>query len=479
MSNFIRLKEYPKAITQYTSLLLENPSNTKWLINRALAYFHNHEYLKSIHDCKDILKIEKYHTKAHWRLGRCYEITQQWELAWKAYLKIYNIREAKEKILSLRPFIMGSHFINVEQSLNISNPNFCVTNFEHERGLMACRYIRKNNIILSIHIDKLITETSGRNTTWGKIFKSHESNIQDEFLVYLVFSLIHRLIQTPNDPYMLTMPNNTLSMPFFWTQEQLSVLGSSYIQDQIKERKQNAIDIYNILEKNIPDILNSTSQDRFLYLMSLVSTRNFTVKVGDSLERLMVPFADMMNHHEQPNTKWFFNNDINSFQMDATQDIELGDMLYDSYGDRDNAVLMSVYGFSLPMNKFDRVRIMPSVFLYRDGAITNKQFNTFRKHFTGTPQDIERSLLKYIRGRIEILQYPTTLEQDEEWLKTNEKYTPEYFIRLALVSEKHILKEWTTIIDECLGTPTKRQRRKWKSGTNERIYLKLIWSKFK
>ena len=100
---------------------------------------------------------------------------------------------------------------------------------------MACRHIRKNNIILSIHIDKLITETSGRNTTWGKIFKSHESNIQDEFLVYLVFSLIHRLIQTPNDPYMLTMPNNTLSMPFFWTQEQLSVLGSSlYSRPKLK-----------------------------------------------------------------------------------------------------------------------------------------------------------------------------------------------------------------------------------------------------
>ena len=81
----------------------------------------------ALQNYKCSLKIEKYHTKAHWRLGRCYEITRQWELAWKAYLNIYNIQEAKEKILSLRPFIMGSHFINVEQSLNISNPNFCVT----------------------------------------------------------------------------------------------------------------------------------------------------------------------------------------------------------------------------------------------------------------------------------------------------------------------------------------------------------------
>ena len=260
-------KQYSEAISEYTSLIDKSPSDTKLLINRALAYFHSKKYIEAIQDCKDILNIEKYHTKAHWRLARCYEMTQQWEKAWKSYLNISNIHEAKEKILSLRPFMMGPHFTNVEESLNISNPKFCVTNFEYERGLMASQFIRKNNVILSIHIDKLITETSGKNTDWGKIFKLHESNIQDAFLVYLVFSLIHRIIQTPNDPYMLTMPNDTSSMPFFWTKEQLSIFGPSYIKEQIELRKQNAIDIYNILTEHIPDLTKTTSQDRFLYLM--------------------------------------------------------------------------------------------------------------------------------------------------------------------------------------------------------------------
>lgn len=479
MSFHMKTQNYSEAILEYNSKLLETPNNPKLLINRALAFFHQKKYIDSIQDCKQILKRETYHVKAYWRLGRCYECTQQWELAWKCYLHISNIKEVKEKMLNLRPLIMGPHFTTLEQKMQLSDPSFCITNLNNDRGLIACKPIRKNDIVLNIGLDSLITESFGRATPWGKLFAPYEKDINDEFLVYLVFSLTSRILQMPDDPYMLSMPNDTSHMPFFWSDQQLAIFGTSYIAEQIKMRKQNAMDIYNILQEKIPDFTIATSQDKFLYLMSLVSTRNFTVSINGKIERLMVPFADMMNHHGNPNTKWFFNDQKKSFQIQATQDIELGDMLFDSYGDRDNGLLMSVYGFSLPMNFYDKVRIIPFVFLHRNGALSSESFDKLRTHFKGTPQNIEKSILKYIRGRIETLQYPTTLEEDETWLSSNTDYTPEYFIRLALVSEKHILKEWSNIINECLGTPTKRQKRKWKSSKNERLYLKLIWSKFK
>jgi len=479
MTVFIRNRNYTAAISAYTSKLLETTNCPTTLTNRAFAYFHLQKYPEAICDCQQALEINKCYTKAWWRLGRCYEMTNQWELAWKTYIRIYKCKESQEKLIILRPLIMGPHFTKLEQLVNISTPSFCVSNMEKARGLIACKPIRDKSNILSIPIQNLITKTSGRKTPWGNAFQPFEKETKDSFLVYLVFALTQRLIQTPNDPYMLTMPNNTSSMPFFWSEEQLSRLGLSFIREQIIERKQNFVTIYEILQQHVSEFAALIPQQKFLYLISLTSTRNFTVLINHVKEQLMVPFADMINHRSCPNTHWFYNNEIDAFQLDATQDIEMGEMMYDSYGNRDNAFFMSVYGFSIPMNKFDRVRIMPSLFLHRDGNITNKQFTKYRTHFKGTPQEVERHLLTYIFDKIKSLSYPSSLKEDEEWLKTHTDYTPEYFIRVALVSEKHILKEWTNIIEECLGNPTKRQRKKWKSGKNERLYLKTIWSRFK
>ena len=479
MTVFIRNGNYIAAVSVYTSKLLETPHCPITLTNRAFAYFHLQKYSEAICDCQKALKINNFYTKAWWRLGRCYEITNRWELAWKTYIRIYKCNESREKILLLRPLIMGPHFTKLEQLVNISTPSFCVSNMEKARGLIACTPIRERGNILSIPQQKLITKTSGFKTTWGNTFQPFEKQIKDSFLVYLVFALTQRLIQTPNDPYMLTMPNNTSNMPFFWTKEQMSLLGLSFIREQMVERKQNFLNIYEILQQHVPEFALLIPQKKFLYLISLTSTRNFTVLINNVKEQLMVPFADMINHHANPNTHWYYNDETNTFHLDATQDIEMGEMMYDSYGNRDNAFFMSVYGFSIPMNKFDRVRIMPSLFLHRDGNITNKQFDKYRTHFKGTPQEVERHLLTYIYDRILELSYPSSLKEDEEWLKTHTEYTPEYFIHVALVSEKHILKEWINLIEECLGNPTKRQRKKWKSGKNERSYLKTVWSKFK
>jgi hypothetical protein len=60
--------------------------------------------------------------------------------------------------------------------------------------------------------------------------------------------------------------------------------------------------------------------------MTIVNSRNFTVKIDGIEHKVLVPFADMFNHSpSNPQANWKYDNSKNGFVMEALVDIEKGD----------------------------------------------------------------------------------------------------------------------------------------------------------
>ena len=81
-----------------------------------------------------------------------------------------------------------------------------------------------------------------------------------------------------------------------------------------------------------------------------VSSRIFGIKVNNKKTDCFAPLADMLNHRRPRQTQWFFSDEIKSFVIQAIQDIEKGEQVFDSYGKKCNSRFLLNYGFIVEKN---------------------------------------------------------------------------------------------------------------------------------
>lgn len=71
----------------------------------------------------------------------------------------------------------------------------------------------------------------------------------------------------------------------------------------------------------------------------------------------MVAYADMLNHKLPQQTQWLFDDDRDAFVILAKKDIPEGAEVFDSYGPKPNDTLLMNYGFVIPRNPDDVIRL--------------------------------------------------------------------------------------------------------------------------
>jgi histone-lysine N-methyltransferase SETD3 len=92
----------------------------------------------------------------------------------------------------------------------------------------------------------------------------------------------------------------------------------------------------------------------------------------------LVPYADMLNHKkgkegELTDTKWTFDDKLNSFTIVSQRVVQRGEEVYDSYGRKCNSRFFVNYGFSLDENEEDNEVIMKFSMDSRDPLYAMKQ----------------------------------------------------------------------------------------------------------
>ena len=82
----------------------------------------------------------------------------------------------------------------------------------------------------------------------------------------------------------------------------------------------------------------------------IISSRIFGISINNYKTDVLVPFADLLNHKRPRQTQWYYDNKIKSFVIQATEDIEQGKEIYDSYGKKTNGRFLLNYGFAIENN---------------------------------------------------------------------------------------------------------------------------------
>lgn len=153
--------------------------------------------------------------------------------------------------------------------------------------------------------------------------------------------------------YIKMLPSDYSNFPIFFKDKELEFLNGSPILNQIKEKLSDLKSDYNEIVNNtsfLKLIKNSTFED-FCKMRMAVSSRVFGIKTYGRKTDCLCPLADMINHKRPRQTQWYFSDNLDSFVMQAIDDIEEGCEIFDSYGKKCNSRFFLNYGFIIRNNE--------------------------------------------------------------------------------------------------------------------------------
>lgn len=95
-NELMKQEKYAEALDAYNKAIEIDKSNAVYYCNRAAAHSKLADYLNSIEDCKNALKIDPTYSKAWGRLGLAFLSNNQMEEAYEAYNKAISLEPSNE-----------------------------------------------------------------------------------------------------------------------------------------------------------------------------------------------------------------------------------------------------------------------------------------------------------------------------------------------------------------------------------------------
>jgi len=248
---------------------------------------------------------------------------------YKKYMKY------KSKYLSKLSDVNMLNFINWFDQNNGTSLLQIKKNTTYGRETLSKTDIQTDTNILEIPPDLLITT---------ELFD--QFNIKDFVLNNnkLTFLLMYLKKMNKFKEYISILPKSFSSIPLSWDKSQLDIIKNTSIYNKVIEKKTTLDKDYEDLFKLMKHILPFNKKE-YLWARLCVNSRNFSITKGNKNVNCLAPFADMLNHSSDKNTKWFFDNSINKFVVKATKFIPQNSIVTDTYGTRDAKTYLIWYGF--------------------------------------------------------------------------------------------------------------------------------------
>ena len=122
------------------------------------------------------------------------------------------------------------------------------------------------------------------------------------------------------------MPKDLAEFPIIFGEDDLKYLeGSLFLEIISKTKESLKSDCAKICE--IAPDFKEFSFKEYLRCYTLVKSRFFKIKLDgfeNSPTTCLVPYGDMINHSDKPNTKWSYDNIMDGFVVNALADIPKG-----------------------------------------------------------------------------------------------------------------------------------------------------------
>ena len=353
-------KSYDLAIDYYSKNIKKDKNNTSLIIKRAICYLAKNLYNFALQDALNSLEINKNFEKGYYIASLCYLEMYNIEMAEKYCKtkdqKLKNLIEERKKNIYNKTIKFKSYplYINFLKELYKNNaffPKLEIQFFsDNYRGVIAKSPIKKDEIILSIPKECLISLELVLETEYGKKIGEIMFNELTSPKHCLLSSFI---LFEKNNPkwkfYFDLLPKDFSNFPIFYTDDELKYLKGSPFLNQILDKKSDMKKDYLKLCEYIP-LFNQFTFDEFMEARMIISSRIFGISINNNKTDVLVPYADLLNHKRPRQTQWYYDDKINSFVIQATEDILLGKEIFDSYGKKTNGRFLLNYGFAVENN---------------------------------------------------------------------------------------------------------------------------------
>ena len=340
-------------------------------LDNAIINFSKGLYYLSLQDALKAIETEDSSGKANYIAFLCYlemfDIESAEKLIQNRNRKLKNILESKKRqiLLNINNYKSYPKYINFLQYLYKKNSLFPKIEIQFYtddyRGVVAKNKILKNEIIMAIPKECLITLEVALNTSYGKKisgFMYQELNSPKHCLLssFLLFEENNPLYKY----YFDLLPNDYSNFPIFYTEKELDYLKGSPFLNLIMNKKSDMRMDYNKLCEKIENFKNFTFE-KFCQARLIVSSRVFGISINNVKTDALVPFADLLNHRRPRQTQWYYDDTKNAFVVQAIENINSGQEIFDSYGKKTNSRFLLNYGFALENNDLGEYQL-PVVF---------------------------------------------------------------------------------------------------------------------
>ena len=512
-------KNYDIAIHYYTRKINAEKENTTFLIKRAICYLAKGYYTLALEDALKTIEIDNSFSKGYYIASLCYlemydiDMAEKYSQNKNKRLKALIDKNKKELIAKTKKYKSYPLYVTFLRELYKYNAFFPKLEIhfytDDYRGVLAKSNISKDEVIMTIPRECLISLEDALNTTYGKKIGEFMYNELNSPKHCLLSSFLLYEEKNPKYKYYFDLlPKDFTNFPIFYTNKELDYLKGSPFLSQILEKKEDMKNDYNKLCEYLPDF-KKFSYLKFIEARVLISSRIFGIAINDNKTDVLAPFADLLNHKRPRQTQWYYDDNLQSFVIQATENIKEGNEIFDSYGKKTNARFLLNYGFCLDdndtseylltvelnenyplfdmkknffQNEYELVRtfnlnnnfyesqIIELLsflrFILFDGDMNdlynaiNTSENIYNEdipltfyYIPAINKELEIQVLKHLHllCRKSLIKYPTTFEQDQTFYKNKKNIS--FNMRnclLLLMSEKTVLSYFIYFCEYCL-----------------------------
>ncbi|KAL8247631.1 hypothetical protein R6Q59_008847 [Mikania micrantha] len=229
-----------------------------------------------------------------------------------------------------------------------------IGNSIYGRSLFACKPIQAGDCILKIPYSVQLAPDNlhpSINSLLGK-------DVSDVAKLALVVLLHQRLGQASEwAPYISHLPRVTdMHSTILWSDEELKMIKiSSLYHETLKHKAQIEKDFFSIKHvfDRFPEYFQEVTLHEFKHAYNLVESRAWISTRGVS----MIPFADFFNHDAYSETDVLSDDFKQVSEVIADENYAPGEEVLIRYGKFSNARLLLDFGFIIPHNKYDQVKV--------------------------------------------------------------------------------------------------------------------------
>eukprot|EP00011_Vannellida_sp_DIVA3-517-6-12_P005687 CAMPEP_0114619382 /NCGR_PEP_ID=MMETSP0168-20121206/8186_1 /TAXON_ID=95228 ORGANISM="Vannella sp., Strain DIVA3 517/6/12" /NCGR_SAMPLE_ID=MMETSP0168 /ASSEMBLY_ACC=CAM_ASM_000044 /LENGTH=476 /DNA_ID=CAMNT_0001830551 /DNA_START=166 /DNA_END=1596 /DNA_ORIENTATION=+ len=232
-------------------------------------------------------------------------------------------------------------------------------------GLVARRDLTEGELLVSIPERLLLSLQSADENGVGEL----KAKVLDAIPSVKLALHLWMELQKPKSfwkPYIDSLPR-TLSLPIFWTVEELQSLRGTIVQgDALKSVVTTAMQYIHVFQEfqrleRKRDIL-AFSYEEWAWCVGIVMSRQNKVPLGGSgrPQPTLIPFWDLFNHSKGEITT-FWNTEHRTLDSLSMESVKEGEQAYMHYGYRHNGLLLLYQGFVYDDNIHDCITVPYSI----------------------------------------------------------------------------------------------------------------------